>query len=409
MLNIIWLSFFVSAFFAALFQQIFLSNPQVWQDIVGALFQSSTLAFEISLGLVGTLCLWLGFLNIAQKAGLIDRIAKWLTPLFTRLMPGVPKNHAAHGSMTMNLAANMLGLDNAATPLGIKAMKDLQGLNKTKETATNAQILFLVLNTSSVTLLPITVFLYRAQLGAVNPTDVFLPILLATSASTFAGLLAVAWIQKINLFDRVIFAYLGGFALLITFFMLYFSGLSSVERTAQSSFLGNFILFGLVILFLVAGQVRKVAVYEEFVDGAKQGFDVAVRIIPYLVAMLVGIAVLRASGVLDGVIYLIEQIVLWVGGDTRFIPALPTAIMKPFSGSGARAMMIETMSTYGADSFPGLISSVIQGSTETTFYVLAVYFGSVGIKNVRHAVICGLAADIVGIITAILIGYYFFS
>lgn len=409
MLNHLWFSFFAIAFVAGLYQGLVLGNGEIWVTLVQSTFDMAATAFELSIGLVGVLCLWLGLFAVAREAGLIQIVAKGLAPLFKRLMPDVPNGHPAQASMTMNMAANMLGLDNAATPLGLKAMEELQSLNKTPDTATNAQILFLVINTSSITLLPVTIFMFRAQLGAADPAAVFIPILLATSCSTLAGILAVAWVQKLPVFDRVVMAYLGGTILFISTIGYYLSALPSEQQAAQSTLAGNFTLFAIIFTFLFAGWRKGVPVYEHFVEGAKEGFTVAVRIIPYLVAMLVGIGVFRASGALDGLLWGIEQTVLAFGGDARFVDALPTAFMKPFSGSGARAMMIETMEHHGVDSFPALLSATIQGSTETTFYVLAVYFGSVGISKTRHAVACGLLADAVGIIAAITIGYWFFA
>ena len=408
MLNHIWLALFVIAFVTGCYQWIILDDPEVWARLVTSTFDMSRLGMEVALGLVGTLCLWLGLFRIAEKSGLIAVLSKALAPLFRRLMPEIPSNHPALGSITMNMAANMIGLDNAATPIGLKAMKELQELNPIKAIASNAQILFLVINTSSVTLLPVTVFMYRAQQGSVDPTSVYIPILLATSASTLAGVLSVAWMQKLRLFDKVVFAYFAGFSVLVSSLMLYFSSLSGGEQTAQSSLIGNLMLFGIIILFLGAGFIKKVPVYETFIEGARDGFHVAVKLIPFLVAMLVAVGVFRASGALDGLLVLIEQAVRAVGGDTEFVQALPTAFMKPLSGSGARAMMIETMQHYGVDSFPATVSAIIQGSTETTFYVLAVYFGSVGITKIRYAIACGLLADAVGIVTAILLGYWFF-
>lgn len=369
----------------------------------------ASLGAQIALGLIGVLCLWLGFFRVAEEAGVAARLSRLLTPLFRKLMPEVPANHPAISSVTMNLGANMLGLDNAATPLGLQAMRDLQSINPDKETASNAQILFLVLNTSSVTLLPVTVFLFRAQQGAAEPALVFLPILLATTASTLAGLLLTAWIQKLNLFNRVVLAYAGGFALLLAVLMLVLVRLPSGELASLSSVLGNFILLLVIMTFLFAGYRARVPVYEVFVQGARQGISIVIRIIPYLIAMLVAIGVFRASGVLDGLLWLVERLCGALGMDTRFVDALPTALMKPFSGSGARAMMLETMNNFGVDSFPALLAATIQGSTETTFYVLAVYFGSVGIKRVRYAIVCGLFADLVGILVAILSGYWFYS
>jgi len=409
MLNFIWIFFFASAFIVALIKLLVFGDTEIFNQLMTALFSLSKTAFEISLGLTGILALWLGIMRIGEQSGFITLLTRGLTPLFAKLMPDVPKDHPALGAMVMNISANALGLDNAATPLGIKAMKELQKLNPFKDTASNAQILFLVINTSAVTLFPVTIFTYRAQMGAENPTDVFIPILIATYASTLIGLITVASIQKINLFDKVILSYLGGFTLFIIGLLAYFSSLPQAEMLKQSALLSNVTLFSLVMLFISGAIVKKVNAYEAFIEGAKEGFETAVTIIPYLVAMLVAIGVFRASGALDLLAGGLRQLVLAFNADDQFIDALPTALMKPFSGSGARAMMIDTMQVHGADSFAGRLSSIVQGSTETTFYVLAVYFGSVGIKNIRHAAACGLAADIAGITAAITIAYWFFS
>ncbi len=409
MLNIIWISFFLIAFLTALFKLVILSDQQVFAQLMQAMFSLSKSAFEISLGLTGVLALWLGIMKIGEKSGFIDLITRSLTPLFSRLMPEVPKDHPALGAIVMNISANALGLDNAATPLGIKAMQALQTLNTKPDTATNAQILFLVINTSGVTLFPITIFTYRAQMGALNPTDVFIPILIATYVSAMMGLLAVAFVQKINLLDKVVMAYLGGFTLMIAGLLAYFSSLSQAQMLVQSAIISNLILFSLVISFIIGAVYKRVNAYEAFIEGAKEGFQTAILIVPYLVAMLVAIGVFRASGALDLLADLARVAVHSVGMDARFIDALPTALMKPFSGSGARAMMIDTMKTYGADSFAGRLASIVQGSTETTFYVLAIYFGAVGIKRIRHAVACGIIADFSGIIAAIVVGYWFFG
>ena len=409
MLNIIWISFFVIAFLTALFKLVILSDQQVFAQLMQAMFSLSKSAFEISLGLTGVLALWLGIMKIGEKSGFIALITHSLTPLFSRLMPEVPKGHPALGAIVMNISANALGLDNAATPLGIKAMQALQTLNPKPDTATNAQILFLVINTSGVTLFPITIFTYRAQLGALNPTDVFIPILIATYVSAMMGLLAVAFVQKINLLDKVVMAYLGGFTLMVAGLLAYFSSLSQAQMLMQSGIISNVILFSLVISFIIGAIYKRINAYEAFIEGAKEGFQTAILIVPYLVAMLVAIGVFRASGALDLLADLARMAVHSVGMDARFIDALPTALMKPFSGSGARAMMIDTMKTYGADSFAGRLVSIVQGSTETTFYVLAIYFGAVGIKRIRHAVACGIIADFSGIIAAIVVGYWFFG
>jgi spore maturation protein SpmA len=408
MLAHIWFGFFAIAFVSALYQWLVNGHAAIFSEIMQSTFDMAALSVEVAIGLVGVLCLWLGFFRIAEKSGLINVLARGLEPLFVRLMPEVPRGHASHGSITMNVAANMLGLDNAATPMGLKAMQDLQQLNPEKDTASNAQILFLVLNTSSVTLLPVTIFMYRAQQGAADPTAVFIPILMATSASTVAGLAAVAWVQRINLFNRVILGYLSGFAVLMALLATWLLAQPAGQMASTSGLLGNLILFSIIMLFLVAGWWRRINVYDAFIEGAKQGFDVAVRLIPFLVGMLVAIGVLRSSGVLDGLIVGIEFLLAGIGINTDFIQALPTGLMKPLSGSGARAMMLETMNNFGVDSFPATVSAIMQGSTETTFYVLAVYFGSVGIRRVRHAVSCALIADAAGILTSILVGYWFF-
>jgi len=374
-----------------------------------AMFALSKSAFEIALGLTGVLALWLGIMRIGEKSGFILLLTQSLTPLFSRLMPDVPKGHPALGAIVMNISANALGLDNAATPLGIKAMQELQTLNPNPETASNAQILFLVINTSGVTLFPVTIFTYRAQLGAANPTDVFIPILIATYMSTLVGLLAVAFVQKINLLDKVIVAYLGGFTLVVGGILAYFSSLPQQQMLEQSAIISNFILFSLVITFILGAINKEINAYDAFIEGAKEGFHTATTIIPYLVAMLVAIGVFRASGALDLLADLARTIVHYFMLDDRFVDALPTALMKPFSGSGARAMMIDTMKTMGADSFAGRLSSIVQGSTETTFYVLAIYFGSVGIKHIRHAAACGIIADFAGIVASIFVAYWFFG
>lgn len=409
MLNTLWLSFFLLAFVAALWQWLSGTNPEVFSQLVAATFEMSNLAVEIAIGLIGVMALWLGLFRVAEHSGLINVIARAMGPLFSRLMPEIPANHPAIGSVTMNLAANFLGLDNAATPMGLKAMNDLQELNPDKDTATNAQILFLVLNTSSVTLLPVTIFLYRAQQGSTEPAAVFLPILMATSASTLVGLLSVAWMQKLRLHDPVVLAWFGGFAVLMAALLSFIVGLPGDVLSTRSALIGNLLLFSVIVLFLVSGIQRKLDCYSLFIEGAKEGFNVAIKIIPFLLAMLVGIGVFRASGCLDILLEGIRALVAMLGIDTRFVDALPTAFMKPLSGSGARAMMLETMNTYGVDSFAARVAATVQGSTETTFYVLAVYFGSVGIRKTRHAIGCGLLADFAGITTAILACYWFFG
>ncbi|MEC4724858.1 hypothetical protein HWQ46_04750 [Shewanella sp. D64] len=408
MLNRVWLFFFVTAMFAIVIQ-LLNGHVEVLSTSVKALFDSSKLAAEIALGLIGVLSLWMGLMRVGEKAGVVGFFAKLFEPLLSRLMPDVPRGHPAYGSVTMNLTANILGLDNAATPLGLKAMQDLQSLNPDKAVATNAQILFLVLNTSSVTLVPVTVFLYRAQQGAAAPADIFLPILLATTASTLAGVTIVSLFQRISLFNTVVLGYGALIFGSITALVFYLGTLSISAIGTLSTTMGNGILLLLVFSFILVAGLRKVAVYDEFIVGAKEGFAQSIKLIPYLLAMLLAIALLRASGALDYLLHLISLIVSVLGGDTRFVDALPTAIMKPFSGSGARGMMLETMEHHGVDSFAGRLAAIFQGSTETTFYVLAVYFGAVGIKNGRHALVCGLSADLAGIIAAIFVCYYFYG
>lgn len=408
MLVHIWFGFFAVSFITAIYQWLINGHSEIFAALVQSTFEMAGLSVEVAIGLIGILCLWLGLFRIAEQAGLITILSRGLEPLFLKLMPEIPRGHASHGSITMNIAANMLGLDNAATPMGLKAMQDMQTLNANKDTASNAQILFLVLNTSSVTLLPITIFMYRAQQGASDPTAVFIPILLATSASTLAGLLAVSYVQKINLINKVVLTYFAGFTLLLSALASYLLSQPTEQISSVSSLLGNLVLFSLIMLFLSYGWWKKVHIYDAFIDGAKEGFNVAIKLIPYLVAMLVAIGVLRASGVLDGILLGVEYLFTLFGFNTDFVQALPTALMKPLSGSGARAMMLETMSTHGVDSFPAMLAAILQGSTETTFYVLAVYFGSVGIRHVRHAISCALIADAAGITTAILAGYWFF-
>ena len=409
MLNALWVGFFLIAFLIALFKLIFLGDADIFAALVKALFDSSKTAFEIALGLTGVMALWLGVMKIGERAGMLDLLTRGLAPLFKRLFPDVPPNHPALGAMTMNMGANMLGLDNAATPLGIKAMQELQKLNPTPDTASDAQILFLVINTASVTLLPVTIFTYRAQLGAADPTDVFVPLLITTYIGTLIGLVVTGFYQRLHLWNRVTLAYLGGATALIGGLVAYFSSLDAADMARQSSILSNVLLFGIIVTFLLMAVRRRVNAYEAFVEGAKEGFQTAITIIPYLVAMLVAIAVFRASGALELLMGGIRNVVLGFGFDARWVDGLPTALMKPFSGSGARAMMIDTMQTHGADSFAGRLASIVQGSTETTFYVLAVYFGAVGIKRVRHAVACGLIADVAGILAAIGMAYLFFG
>jgi spore maturation protein SpmA len=409
MLNTLWLGFFVVAAVFGVYQWLFLNDPAVFARLIASLFDMADLSVKLMLLLFGTLTLWMGFLRIAEAAGLINLLARILSPLFRRLMPGVPAGHPALGLITMNFAANGLGLDNAATPIGLRAMHALQTLNTDPKSASDAQILFLVLNSSSLTVLPVTIFMYRAQQGAADPTLVFLPILLATSASTLVGLLSVAFMQRLRLHDPVVLAWLGSTILALGGFMALLASLSSAAVAGLSSLLGNLVLFGIIIAFLLAGAWKKVPVYEQFVEGAKEGFDVCKNLLPYLVAMLCAIGVLRASGALDVALEGIRWAVQTLGFDARFVDALPTALVKPFSGSAARALLIETMQHYGVDSFPALLAATVQGSTETTFYVLAVYFGAVGIQRVRHAVGCALLADLAGVVASIAVCYWFFG
>jgi spore maturation protein SpmA len=409
MLNRLWLGFFLIAFLAGLGRWLIGSEPQVFAAIVTSLFEMAKLSVEVMVLLFGTLTLWLGFLNIAERAGLVAKLSVLLGPLFARLMPEVPRGHAAIGLITLNFTANALGLDNAATPIGLRAMRELQTLNREPETASNAQILFLVLNASSLTLLPVTVFMYRLQQGAPDPTLVFLPILLATSASTLVGFFSVAIIQRLKVWDSVVMAYLLGAALLLGALMAFLTTLSAVALASFSSLLGNLTLFTLIVAFLIGGAWKKVSVYESFIEGAKQGFDVAKDLLPYLVAMLCAVGVLRASGALDYALDGVRWIVHQGGFDARWVDAMPTALVKPFSGSAARGMLIETMQHYGVDSFPALLAATVQGSTETTFYVLAVYFGAVGIQRARHAVACALLADFAGVVASIAVCYWFFG
>src|SRR5688572_15969647 len=408
-LNYIWVSFFLIALVMGLVRLVFFGDTAVFTNMVTSTFDTAKTGFEISLGLTGVLTLWLGLMKVGELGGAINALARVARPFFRRLYPEVPAEHPAHGSIIMNFAANMLGLDNAATPLGLKAMQELQELNPEKETATNAQIMFLVLNTSGLTVIPISIMVYRAQAGAANPTDVFLPILLATYFSTLAGLIAVAVVQRINLFHPVVLSYLLGVTALIALTLYYFSGLPQEQVTTISTLVANLTLFGIISAFILMATLRRVNVYEAFIEGAKEGFNVAIRIIPYLVAILVAIGVFRASGALDALVNGIGRLVSALGLRTEFIPALPTALMKPLSGSGARGMMVDAMTTHGADSFVGRLASVFQGATDTTFYILALYFGSVGVRKTRHAVACGLIADFAGITAAIFIAYIFFG
>ena len=408
-LNYIWIAFFLIAFVVATVRLVWLGDTQVFPEIINSTFSSSKTAFEISLGLTGVLSLWLGIMKIGEKGGVIAMFSRLLSPIFSKLFPDIPKGHPVTGSIFMNLAANMLGLDNAATPLGLKAMEGLQELNPKKDSASNPMIMFLVLNTSGLTLIPISIMVYRAQMGAAQPTDVFVPILLATFFSTIAGIIAVSIYQRINLLNRTILLFLGGMSLVVAGIIYAFSTLSRTQIDVYSTTIANVFLFIIIIGFIVAGIRKKVNVYDAFVEGAKEGFGTAVRIIPYLVAILVAIGVFRASGAMDYLIGGVENLVKLCGINSDFVGGLPTAIMKPLSGSGARGLMVDAMTTYGADSFVGRLACIFQGSSDTTFYILAVYFGSVGIAKTRHAVPCGLIADVAGIISAIFICYLFFG
>ena len=426
-LNYIWIAFFLLAAVCAIIQ-CFIGNTGVFADIVGSTFENAKTAFEISIGLTGVLSLWMGIMKIGEKGGMVNLLSKALSPLFTRLFPNIPKGHPATGHIFMNIAANMLGLDNAATPLGLKAMESMQELNeqqnaafakkkglseaqlaKLNETASNPMIMFLVLNTSGLTIIPVSIMVYRAQLGAAQPTDVFVPILLATFVATLAGIIIVSLYQRINLFHPILLGILGGMCFLVAAMIWGFSQMEKETMDLVSTLIANIILFGIMLLFIIAGMVKKVNVYEAFIEGAKDGFTTAIRVIPYLVAILVAIGVFRASGGMDILIGGINWLVELCGGNTDFVSALPTALMKPLSGSGSRGMMVDTMTTYGADSFAGRLACIFQGSTDTTFYILAVYFGSVGIRHTRHAVTCGLLADLAGILAAIAIAYFFFA
>ncbi len=408
-LNYIWIAFFLIGFIIALGEWVFAGNTQVFNEMVSSTFDSAKTGFEISLGLTGVLTLWLGLMKIGEKGGVVAILGKVFGPLFRRLFPGLPDGHPAYGSMILNFSANMLGLDNAATPMGLKAMKEMQDSNPDKESASNAQIMFLVLNASGLTIIPVSIMVYRSQLGAANPSDIFLPILIATYVATLAGLVSVAIVQKINLFDRVILAYLGGLTAIIAGIILYFSSLPREQITEVSTFAANFILLSVIVIFIILAMVRKVNVYDAFIEGAREGFNIAIKIIPFLIAILVGIGVFRASGAMDFITGGFEKLFAWLGFDTRFTGALPVAFMKPLSGSGARGLMIDTMTAYGADSFLGRLACTFQGATDTTFYIIAVYFGSVGIRNTRHAVGCGLIADLAGVIASILVAYLFFG
>lgn len=407
-LNYIWIAFFVIAFIIALVRLVIMGDFDVFPAMMNSTFESSKTAFEISLGLTGMLSLWLGIMKIGEKGGMVNALARLLSPVFCKLFPDIPKGHPVTGSIFMNIAANMLGLDNAATPLGLKAMEQLQQLNTKKDTATNPMIMFLVLNTSGLTLIPVSIMVYRAQLGAAQPTDIFIPILLATFFSTISGIIITSLYQRINLLNKVMVLTVGGMCAVVAAIIWGFGQLDKDQMNIVSTTVANILLMTIIVGFILAGVRKKVNVYDAFIEGAKEGFQTAVRIIPYLVAILVGIGVFRASGAMDMMINGIKWCVEACGGNTDFVGALPTALMKPLSGSGARGMMVDAMTTYGADSFVGRLSCIFQGSTDTTFYILAVYFGSVGIRYTRHAVACGLLADLAGVIAAIAICYMFF-
>ena len=407
-LNYIWIAFFLIAFVIATVRLVFMGDTEAFPAIMNSTFDTSKTAFEISLGLTGVLSLWLGIMKIGEKGGVINVVARVLSPVFTRLFPDIPKGHPVTGSIFMNVAANMLGLDNAATPLGLKAMEQLQELNPKKDTATNPMIMFLVLNTSGLTLIPVSIMVYRAQMGAAQPTDIFVPILLATFFSTLAGIIFTSLYQRINLINRTMLLTLGGMSAVVAAIIWGFAQMDKAQMNIVSTSVANILLMLIIVMFILAGMRKKVNVYDAFIEGAKDGFTTAVRIIPYLVAILVGIGVFRASGAMDMLVDGIKWTVAALGGNTDFVGALPTALMKPLSGSGARGMMVDAMTTYGADSFVGRLSCIFQGSTDTTFYILAVYFGSVGVRYTRHAVACGLLADLAGVIAAIAICYMFF-
>lgn len=407
-LNFVWIAFFLIAFAAASFKLLVHHDYDIFQKIVSGTFDSAKAGAEISLGLIGLMTFWLGIMKVGERGGMIRVFARLVGPFFAKLFPEIPRNHPAYGSILMNFSANMLGLDNAATPLGLKAMKELQELNPQKDTASNAQIMFLVLNASSLTLLPISIMAYRKEAGALDPADVFLPILLATFFSTLAGLVITAIYQKIRLWNRVILAYLGSLAVVVGLLLYFFASLPADQMNNVTKVVSNVILLSIIVGFIVLAMIRKVNVYEAFIDGAKEGFEVAVKIIPYLVGILVAVGVMRNSGALDYMMEGLSALIAFSGLNTDFVPALPVALMKPMSGSGARAMMVELMQTSGADNFAARVACVIQGSTETTFYVLAVYFGSVAIKKTRHAVPAALLAELVGVVAAIIISYIFF-
>lgn len=408
-LNYIWIAFFIIGFVVALCQLIFSGNTQIFNELVGSVFSNAKTGFEISLGLTGALTLWMGLLRVGEKGGVVAILGRMIGPLFQKLFPDLPKGHPAYGSIMLNIAANMLGLDNAATPMGLKAMKEMQEVNPNKERASNSQIMFMVLNAAGLTIIPVSIIVYRTQLGAANPADIFIPILISTFAASLTGMISVAIVQKINLFDKVVLAYLGGLTAIVAGVIFYFSSLPKEQISQLSTFAANFTLMSIITLFIVLAFVKKVNVYDAFVEGAKEGFNIAIKIIPFLVAILVAIGVFRASGAMDFIINGIASFFAWIGVDTQFTGALPVAFMKPLSGSGARGLMIDAMTTHGADSFIGRLACTMQGTTDTTFYIVAVYFGSVGIKNTRHAIPCGLLADLAGFVTAIFVAYLFFA
>ena len=407
-LNYIWVAFFIIAFIVGVIRLVFFGDTGIFPEMMNSTFENAKTGFEISLGLTGVMTLWMGLMKIGESAGIVRLLSKAVGPLFNKLFPEIPKDHPANGSIMMNLAANMLGLDNAATPLGLKAMTQLQELNKEKDTASNAMIMFLVLNASGLTIIPISIMVYRTQLGAANPSDIFIPILLATFCSTLAGIIAVSIQQRINLFNKVVLLYLGTFTMIVSGIIWYFTTIPQEQVSTISSVAGNVILFGIIISFILLGIRKRINVYETFIEGAKEGFGIAVKIIPYLVAILVAIGVFRACGALDFLVQGIGQMFAALGLNTDFVDALPTAFMKPLSGSGARGMMVDTMKHLGADSFAGRLSCIFQGAADTTFYIVAVYFGSVGIKKTRYAITCGLIADLAGVIASIFVSYLFF-
>ncbi|MDD3686417.1 MAG: nucleoside recognition domain-containing protein [Bacteroidales bacterium] len=408
-LNYIWIAFFIIGFIVALVKLIFMGDMTVFPEIMNGTFDNAKLGFELSLGLTGIMTLWLGIMKIGEKGGAINYLSRAISPLFTKLFPEIPKNHPVHGSMVMNIAANMLGLDNAATPLGLKAMNELQELNSQKDRASNPMIMFLVLNTSGLTIIPISIMVYRAQLGAADPSDIFLPILIATFVSTLVGIITVSIFQKINLFCKEVLLYLGGMTLLMSGMIYGFTLLSASELNVVSPLVANIILFTIVITFILLGLRKKINVYDSFIEGAKEGFGVAIKIIPFLIAILVAVGVFRASGAMDYLMDGLKWLFASIGGTTEWIDAFPVALMKPLSGSGARGLMVDTMTSSGVDSFAGRLAATFQGATDTTFYIIAVYFGSVGIKNTRYAVTAGLIADLAGVIAAIFVAYLFFG